>query len=184
MKKNLIQKQDVKWIIFWIVLIVISFMFDNQILAFIDAIQTYWLTIVFGAITYTMTLSWGLAVIVLMIGFLADRKTFFGSVISLLATMGIAFLLKAFVPRIRPNMSSDSFPSGHSSRAFALAGYMEKVFSQKYFYALAALVALSRVYLLHHYASDAVVGAFIGIVVAEVVFRLDLGKKIEKLLKF
>ena len=62
----------------------------------------------------------------------------------------------------------DSFPSGHATSVFAVAA----VFGAYYprlrvpLYALAAAIALGRVYLERHYVSDIVGGATIGVAVA------------------
>ena len=85
--------------------------------------------------------------------------------------------LKRLTNRTRPDgerhRSNSSFPSSHAANAFALA----YVFSRRWpraslmFLAGATLVALSRVYLNRHFASDVVVGALLGVVLAWVVAR-------------
>jgi len=183
-KIKLFENTDLPWITTWILLIIVALAFDTQIMDFVKLAQIGWLTTFFTAVTFVMALSWGIAIVILAIGFFTEHKTFFGSMISLIVTLGIIFLLKEWVPKIRPNLLGQSFPSGHSARAFALAGYLEKVYDKKIFYVMAGLIALSRVYLLEHFASDALIGALIGVVIAEIVFRLNIGETIEKLLKF
>ncbi len=58
-----------------------------------------------------------------------------------------------------------SFPSGHAMASFAMAYVLSKSFPRLrvFFYAMAALVAASRVYLGAHYPSDIAAGAFLGI---------------------
>ena len=61
-----------------------------------------------------------------------------------------------------------SFPSDHATAAFAIAmsvGLYDRRFGASLF-ALAAVLAVSRVYVGTHYPSDVVVGAFIGVAVA------------------
>lgn len=60
----------------------------------------------------------------------------------------------------------NSFPSGHSAASFALAFVLAKRFP-KYavaFYAVAALVGASRIYLSSHYPTDVLAGAVLGVV--------------------
>lgn len=60
-----------------------------------------------------------------------------------------------------------SFPSGHASTAFA-AAYILSVFDKKralYYYILAFLIGISRIYLGCHYVYDVVAGSAVGILV-------------------
>ncbi|MBI3003284.1 MAG: phosphatase PAP2 family protein, partial [candidate division NC10 bacterium] len=68
----------------------------------------------------------------------------------------------------------DAFPSGHASRAFAVAA----VFADRYdgpvptlAYGAAGLIAASRVVLDQHWASDVVAGAALGIVIGRALSR-------------
>jgi membrane-associated phospholipid phosphatase len=79
----------------------------------------------------------------------------------------LAFLGPAFLPDV------DSFPSGHATSVFAVAAAFASCYPAlgPLFYALAAAVAVGRVYLARHYVSDIVAGATIGIVIAALVRR-------------
>ncbi len=79
------------------------------------------------------------------------------------------FITKNITPLIaRPN--SYSMPSGHAATSFAAAVVLSSFFPQYtiWFYLLASLIALSRVYVGVHYMSDVIVGSVIGIVVGVV----------------
>jgi len=67
-----------------------------------------------------------------------------------------------------------SFPSGHSAAAFGGAWVMRQLFPglTPLFYALASLVAFSRIYLGDHYPGDVVSGSALGTLFAMIVGRM------------
>jgi membrane-associated phospholipid phosphatase len=76
-------------------------------------------------------------------------------------------------PRKLRRPRTSSFPSGHASAAFTAAG----VLSQgdplwPVYYAIAAVVASSRVYVKIHHPSDVVAGAVLGIALARLARRV------------
>jgi undecaprenyl-diphosphatase len=71
----------------------------------------------------------------------------------------------------RPHTSS--FPSGHATSAFAAAGMLaEDDVLWPAYYALAVVVASSRVYVKVHHPSDVVAGAAIGVLLGHLARRL------------
>jgi len=74
---------------------------------------------------------------------------------------------------------TSSFPSGHATSAFTAAMMLsEDERGAAWYFALAALVATSRVYVRMHHTSDVVVGAALGIafgMIGRKVLRLDRG---------
>jgi undecaprenyl-diphosphatase len=102
---------------------------------------------------------------------------FFLPIVSAIALSYAAaeLVLKPVFARPRPDALVDavivesvnrgySFPSGHTAVAFAGAAVLS-VYEKKYrpyLYALAVLIALSRIYLGKHFPTDIIMGAFIG----------------------
>ena len=79
----------------------------------------------------------------------------------------ITDVTKVIVQRQRPNGANYSFPSGHTTSAFASAAVLQRHFGLKAgipAYAIGAYVAASRMANNRHYPSDLVMGAAIGIV--------------------
>jgi len=99
-----------------------------------------------------------------------------------LINAGYTTLLKEVVRRERPNGEDNlSFPSGHSSNAFALAAVAERHYGWKAgvpAYALASAVAVSRLQRNKHYLSDVMAGATLGYIVGRTVVRVN-GKPLE-----
>jgi hypothetical protein len=87
--------------------------------------------------------------------------------------------VKSAVGRERPNGEDEkSFPSGHTSNAFALAVVVERHYGWKAglpAYALASAVAVSRLQRNKHYLSDVLAGATLGYIVGRTVVRVNGG---------
>ena len=77
----------------------------------------------------------------------------------------------------RPFSRNISFPSGHTTQAFAvgsvIAAHYDSVWIQSTVYGVAALVGFSRVELAAHFVSDVVAGALIGSAVGNAVVRFN-----------
>jgi len=95
-------------------------------------------------------------------------KDGFGQFIEVMGSTAIVTLgLKQLVDKKRPNGESQSFPSAHTSLAFAGAGFIQQRYGWKYgipAYIGASFVGWSRVDAKQHYVEDVLAGAAIGIV--------------------
>jgi membrane-associated phospholipid phosphatase len=93
-------------------------------------------------------------------------------------------VIKLAVGRERPNgQDNKSFPSGHTSNAFAMASVAQRHYGWKIgvpAYALAGLMGVSRIHEDKHWLSDVVAGAALGCVVGHTVVRVN-GRPLEGL---
>src|ERR1043166_9233979 len=96
--------------------------------------------------------------------------------------LGFTYGLKYAVSETRPNGGSHSFPSGHTSISFCSAEFVRKRYGWEYgipAYALASLVAYSRVEAGEHYPHDVIAGAGIGIASSLIFTRPYKGWKVQ-----
>lgn len=97
--------------------------------------------------------------------FNGDIEGFWQHAWSLGVTTGITFGLKAAIDSERPNgRNNNSFPSGHTSQAFASASFLDHRYGWKYglpAYMAATYVAFSRVNSDNHRIRDVFAGAAI-----------------------
>jgi len=104
---------------------------------------------------------------------------------AVIVNLGYSGLLKAAVSRDRPNDSgSDSFPSGHTSNAFAFATVVSQHYGKKIgipAYTGAALIGASRLRSNAHWLSDVVAGATLGHIVGRSVVRQNSRGLVAKL---
>jgi membrane-associated phospholipid phosphatase len=93
------------------------------------------------------------------------------------------FALKSTTHRVRPDGSDNlSFPSGHTSNAFAIATVWSKHYGARAAapaYLLAGLVGVSRMGIQRHHLSDVVAGAALGYLVGSSVVRGNGGTERE-----
>ena len=120
--------------------------------------------------------------------FAGVRKVRFSGIL-LLAGLSFTYyavhIMKNFVERQRPFIALPdvnilyttggfSFPSNHSATVFMAAFILSWCFGKRYFfYPVACLVAVSRMYLGFHYPFDVTVGAVLGLMIGYVLVRVS-----------
>lgn len=169
-------------------------LFDDTIIKFANGLHTNYkvLDFFFSAIT---NLGEALPLMIITVILIFIKRTRFCGInmaISLFISIVIgAFILKPLIARERPFTdpiyneywiavgkhleTSFSCPSSHSTASFAALFPLFLNFNKKYsfiFILIALLIGFSRVYLVVHYPSDVLFGAFIGITVSTITYMV------------
>ena len=179
--------------------------FDKTIIEFAHNLHVNYK--IFDFFFYSITnLGEALPLMIITIILIFIKRTRFCGInmaISLFVSIVIgAFILKPLIARERPFMdpiyneywiavgkhleTSFSCPSSHTTASFAALFPIFLYFNKKYsFIALliALIIGFSRVYLMVHYPSDVVFGAFIGIAVSSAIYIILNKTNINKLIK-
>ena len=151
--------------IFGVLLLIVSFFFDSEILGFFSVNN--------GFLTTTMTLLSEyiviLLVLVLYFILLRDRRKIFLLWLGFVLAFLLSLLIKILVMRERPADAiiqevGFSFPSTHAIVVFSMVAMMNREFPKLkwLFLGIALVISFSRLYLGVHYASDLVFGGFLG----------------------
>lgn len=152
-------------------------MIELGLTSWLTGVRTTLLTEFFGSITALG--SFTVAVAICGAIYLINRKTAFKVFTGVLAASVTTQVLKLIFKAPRPavehlaEVSTYSFPSGHTTVAFALAATLSEAEEELkyYLFGLAAVVGLSRMYLGVHFLSDVIAGAAVGITVPALVLR-------------
>lgn len=147
-------------------------MIENYILEFFTQIRNPFLTLFMKNISFLGSFVF---IPVLIVGFYIFDKKKEAKILSItyLFSEIISITLKYVFLRPRPSLGlvgviTPSFPSAHTTLAFSSAFVLSKIFNErkkKYFYSLAVMVAISRLYLGAHFLSDVIVGGILGILI-------------------
>lgn len=168
------------WIL-GILLLVVSFIFDSQILNFITSLRT---DTVISFMMFITPIGFLFIVLASYSFLLRNPKNLFLLALSVVITYVIGFILKLLIMRERPDLallqeSTYSFPSNHAAIIFSTLPIMSKIFS-KYTYlfvVIAFLIAFSRIYLGVHYMSDLIFGGLLGYGVGLIVINWDIVRR-------
>lgn len=163
--------------------------FDNSILLFIKA-NMHGIIMDRSMIISTYLgnggIIWIIIVVMLMINKKYRKIGFMALGALILSTILGEEILKNVVKRIRPSEDipawnlliakplSYSFPSGHTTSSFAVAGVLLKYFKRYAFgfLALASLIGFSRLYLYVHYPTDILAGVVVGLMCSAIIIYL------------
>ena len=157
---------------------------DNIILSFFNQTVAHPLLdgLMVGATTISLIFLPGLSVVLMLMR--GQQRTGLAILASLVFGLIIALIFQylAFRPRpeavrfLMPTPSFPSYPSGHATAAFGVAIVIGLAYRRWHWWGLAlivaTLVAISRVYLGHHYPSDILGGAVLGAAVGAACYGL------------
>jgi len=182
----------------------IVYIYDNQIREFIqrspslakDNTATYFFE-PWGSGLYPAALLGGFYIYGLTAEDLRARQIALGGVQAFIMSGLTAEIIKQLTHRYRPYQSDPanprlwdgpftgfeytSFPSGHTTTAFAIASLVSSVYKDKIWvgilsYGIASGVAWSRVYQNQHWPSDVFIGAALGFAIGKTIYHVMQGK--------
>jgi len=169
--------------------------YDAQIFSAVKSIQNPVLDVIMLSITNIATLYIGVPIVLALAYLSKNRKLLADLFVALLIGIALTLLLKMAIARPRPedimnvgfwaSATFSSFPSDHASTAFVMFGIIGHHLKKwrLWFFLLAVLVAVSRIYLGVHFPTDVLAGAFLGILVSQFVIKYRLGERFRKVLR-
>ncbi len=169
-------------------IMIISFIFDDDIVIFVDSIRNSYLDAFFNWVT---NIASTVLILVVMTSLLLwetrKREWILPLWLSFILSGLITLLLKISVSRTRPFQAlnlgvslvfpgwNTSFPSWHAAAAFSGMAILDREFPRfKWIWILfACLVAFSRLYIGAHYLSDIMAGSIIGYAAGLAIFNIE-----------
>ena len=197
-------------ILIGIILTLVSFIYDSEIISFISLLRSFYLDYLFISIAFA---SQSIIIFFVLTSLFLwqehKRKWIFPLWLTLALSIIISYIVKVLIHRPRPFQAgvvsvlglgvylmknsfltwNFSFPSFQAMLVFSALPILDKEFPKfKYIWLIfACFVALSRVYFGLHYMSDVITGAIIGYLLGALLVyaegRYKLGGKIMKKMK-
>ena len=197
-------------ILIGIILTLVSFIYDSEIISFISLLRSFYLDYLFISIAFA---SQSIIIFFVLTSLFLwqehKRKWIFPLWLTLALSIIISYIVKVLIHRPRPFQAgvisvlglgvylmknsfltwNFSFPSFQAMLVFSALPILDKEFPKfKYIWLIfACFVALSRVYFGLHYMSDVIAGAIIGYLLGALLVyaegRYKLGEKIMKRMK-
>jgi len=197
-------------ILIGIILTLVSFIYDSEIISFISLLRSFYLDYLFISIAFA---SQSIIIFFVLTSLFLwqehKRKWIFPLWLTLALSIIISYIVKVLIHRPRPFQAgvvsvlglgvylmknsfltwNFSFPSFQAMLVFSALPILDKEFPKfKYIWMIfACFVALSRVYFGLHYMSDVIAGAIIGYLLGALFVyiegRYKLGEKIMKRMK-
>jgi len=197
-------------ILIGIILTLVSFIYDSEIISFISLLRSFYLDYLFISIAFA---SQSIIIFFVLTSLFLwqehKRKWIFPLWLTLTLSIIISYIVKVLIHRPRPFQAgvvsvlglgvylmknsfltwNFSFPSFQAMLVFSALPILDKEFPKfKYIWMIfACFVALSRVYFGLHYMSDVITGAMIGYLLGALFVyiegRYKLGEKIMKRMK-
>ena len=197
-------------ILIGIILTLVSFIYDSEIISFISLLRSFYLDYLFISIAFA---SQSIIIFFVLTSLFLwqehKRKWIFPLWLTLTLSIIISYIVKVLIHRPRPFQAgvvsvlglgvylmknsfltwNFSFPSFQAMLVFSALPILDKEFPKfKYLWLIfACFVALSRVYFGLHYMSDVIAGAIIGYLLGALFVyiegRYKLGEKIMKRMK-
>jgi len=166
-------------VLFLVILLIASLLFDTQISSFITSHRSESLTNILLSLEL-ITSGWFVVPFISLLFIKKDkRKNLPILLISFLVALLLTYILKSFIERSRPinaliEKNTNSFPSGHVTAAAAPIPFLNHYPKFKHgWLAILLIISFTRIYLGLHYASDVIAAILIGYVISNLVIYFN-----------